>query len=206
MKWPDDFINKVICGDCTKILPEIPDGAIDAVITDPPYGIKKADWDNEYPAGLSRKLLRWSETVIVMTGQWGLQQIIDEMGASYRGAIMGFNLNGMTFSPIGFGNWIAALICGETRKRGKDAFTFTVDGKMPPHPSPKPMDYMTKLIGTTTKPGDLILDPYAGSGSTLVAAKQLGRRYIGIEISPEYCRIAEDRLRQGELFNNTGGD
>ena len=47
MKWPDDFINKVICGDCLEILPLIPDGVIDAVITDPPYGIRvKTDWKN----------------------------------------------------------------------------------------------------------------------------------------------------------------
>ena len=47
---------------------------------------------------------------------------------------------------------------------------------------------------------DLILDPFLGSGTTAVAAKQLGRKFIGIEINMDYCRIAEDRLRQEELF------
>jgi len=46
-----------------------------------------------------------------------------------------------------------------------------------------------------TKPDDLILDPFCGSGTTCVAAKMLGRRYIGIDISPEYCKIAEERLK-----------
>jgi DNA modification methylase len=49
---------------------------------------------------------------------------------------------------------------------------------------------------------DIILDPFAGSGTTCVAAKQMGRRFIGFEISQEYCAIARKRLRQEELFND----
>ena len=59
---------------------------------------------------------------------------------------------------------------------------------------------MGHFVQLHSAPGDIILDPFAGSGTTLVAAKQLGRKYIGIEINSDYCRIAEDRLRQEELF------
>jgi len=63
------------------------------------------------------------------------------------------------------------------------------------HPTEKPLDLITVFIECTTKGGDLILDPFCGSGTTCVAAKMLGRRYIGIDISPEYCEIARERLR-----------
>lgn len=53
---------------------------------------------------------------------------------------------------------------------------------------------MEQIIGAYTKPGDLILDPYMGAGSTLIAAQRLGRRAIGVELSPDYCEIAKRRL------------
>lgn len=62
------------------------------------------------------------------------------------------------------------------------------------HPTQKPIALMEQIIGAYTKPGDLILDPYMGAGSTLIAAQRLGRRAIGVELSPEYCEIAKRRL------------
>jgi site-specific DNA-methyltransferase (adenine-specific) len=68
------------------------------------------------------------------------------------------------------------------------------------HPTQKPIDLMAYLIKTYSNENDLILDPFLGSGTTAVAAKQLHRRFIGIEISERYCQIARERLRQGILF------
>lgn len=67
------------------------------------------------------------------------------------------------------------------------------------HPTQKPVELMAWCI-FVAKVADTILDPFMGSGTTLVAAKQLGRKAIGIEISEDYCRIAVERLRQ-ECFD-----
>ena len=67
------------------------------------------------------------------------------------------------------------------------------------HPTVKPADLMGRLISLHSEGQHLILDPFAGSGTTLVAAKQLGRRYIGIEIEPKYVEIARTRLAQEVL-------
>lgn len=66
------------------------------------------------------------------------------------------------------------------------------------HPTQKPEKLIAKLILAGTSPGDLVLDPFLGSGTTSVTAKKLGRRYIGIESEPQYCVWAEQRLARAE--------
>ena len=68
------------------------------------------------------------------------------------------------------------------------------------HPTQKPVRLMQELIELTTQPGQLVLDPFCGSGSTLVAARNTGRQFMGMEMSEEYARIAEQRL-VGEIFS-----
>jgi DNA modification methylase len=68
------------------------------------------------------------------------------------------------------------------------------------HPAPFPEQLANDHIISWSNPNDLVLDPMNGSGTTTKMAKKLGRNYIGIEISPEYCKIAEDRLRQEVLL------
>ena len=192
MKWPDDFINKVICGDCLEILPQIPDGVIDAVITDPPYPKLDYGWEgvdfskftmpcrqfwfwmnNEpFPVEYTAKHI-WSKSNIYI-GKCEQYETIYEVNGTKVGSVMRYGA---------INSQIAAQM-------NRDKYIN--------HPCQKPIKLMRRIIEMTD--ADLILDPFAGSGTTLVAAKQLGRRYIGIEISPEYCKIAEDRLRQGELF------
>lgn len=67
------------------------------------------------------------------------------------------------------------------------------------HPTQKPEKLLAKLILASTNKGDVILDPFLGSGSTSVTAKKLGRHYIGIEQNPQYCVWAEKRLEMAEL-------
>ena len=70
-------------------------------------------------------------------------------------------------------------------------------GERSNHPTQKKLSVMSWLVNHWSFPGNIILDPFLGSGTTAVAAKELGRRFIGIEISEEYCAIAVKRLRQG---------
>jgi DNA modification methylase len=67
------------------------------------------------------------------------------------------------------------------------------------HPTQKPVALMRWIVDRTTKPGDLVLDPYMGSGPVARACMDLGRRYIGIEIEERYCEAAARRLGQGVL-------
>ncbi len=67
------------------------------------------------------------------------------------------------------------------------------------HPNEKPVELPSLFIDCTTTAGDLVLDPFLGSGTTLVAAKQLGRRAIGVEIEEKYCEVAAKRLSQEVL-------
>ena len=62
------------------------------------------------------------------------------------------------------------------------------------HPTEKPVGLMEILIGNSTNEGDIVLEPFAGSGSTCIAAKNLGRNFIGIELDKEYCKVANERL------------
>lgn len=64
------------------------------------------------------------------------------------------------------------------------------------HPCPKPLEWMTWLVGLATESTDVVLDPFAGSGTTLRAAKDMNRRAIGIEINEGYCEIAARRMAQ----------
>ncbi len=69
------------------------------------------------------------------------------------------------------------------------------------HPCEKPLRLMQAMIEATTRPAALVLDPFAGSGTTLAAAEQIGRRWIGIELSEEYCQIARARTAQRGIFS-----
>lgn len=74
------------------------------------------------------------------------------------------------------------------------------------HQSPKPVELMMDLLRVVARSGDLIIDPFAGSGSTLLAAKRLGIRSIGIELEEVYCQTIVDRLSQGDLFDVLGNE
>ena len=98
----------------------------------------------------------------------------------------------MTRGPIGFGNWLSCVIAGKKPPMGWNCFDFVVSGIQPPHPSPKPLEYMKRLIERLDF--QTIADPFMGSGTTGVAAVRLGRSFWGVELDPDYFEIARKRI------------
>jgi len=96
------------------------------------------------------------------------------------------------------------------KEKGKDTFNFleqklmtsldhvTIGNKDSTHPTEKPLYCFKKYVRIMSNPNDIILDPFAGSGTTLVAAELLGRKWTGIEISKEYCADAENRVKEAK--------
>jgi site-specific DNA-methyltransferase (adenine-specific) len=188
----------LICGDCLDVLPGLASGSVDAVVTDPPYGCGKAEWDDLFPQKWYAEARRLAPMVVIITGSEGIKDSVPLVGADYVDTIAARNLNGMTRSAAGFGNWLAAVVAGRKPPQGVTFFEFAVRGEMPPHPSPKPIEFMRKLVARLCKPGQTILDPFMGSGQTGIAAVELGCNFIGIEKDPHYFAIAQRRIEQAQ--------
>lgn len=90
------------------------------------------------------------------------------------------------------------LTCADTGMRS-NVWCVAVGGEASDHPAPMPETLARDVIATWSNHGDLVLDPFSGSGTTAKAAKELGRMFLGLEINPEYCAIAERRIAQQVL-------
>ncbi len=186
------------CGDCREVLPTLPDGFADLCATDPPYGVnfRGEAWDAEIPDWLP-EARRVARAVLFTTGTttlWDYPRpdwVLDwQRPASNSRSCLG-----------GFSHWSPVLVYGEV-KFPVDCFRLHAcavgdahkrEGIA--HPSPKPVALFRWLLEHASRPGDLTLDPFAGSGSSLVAAKQMGRRAVGVEIDERHCESAARRLR-----------
>jgi len=189
-------INKIIHGDCLKVMKEWPDNCVDLVLTDPPYGLDFLgnDWDKTIPNWIEMARRLSSKTIFTTapTTLWNYPQpdwvcCWHRKHASSRMKTGGFNL------------WTPIIIYGDI-KMPTDFYethfgTYWREHKKIEHSSPKPIELFVWLIDKSSEFNNIILDPFCGSGTTCVAAKMLGRRYIGIDISEKYCEIARKRLK-----------
>lgn len=188
-------VNAVYHVDALTLLRAIPTGSVDAIITDPPYGIGKAAWDSVIPLDWIHEAWRVTSRIIVMTGNPELIEVGAVIGKVQNVVVMHAR-NGMTRSKTGFANWFPALICGDwiwEARQNYIPFNVSITEKIK-HPSPKPLAAMRKLIEKYTRPDWLILDPFMGSGTTLVAAQEQGRQFIGCDIDLDYAAEARRRL------------
>ena len=195
LTWPDDYINKVLNMDCLEVMRDIKDFSEVVIITDPPY----PDYHTElygYEDGIinflkdipCKQLVFWSSKVDFPLDYTAIHIWNKKTGVGSMYERI-FERNGGEAYRV----FDAYLLNSTVAANYNHEIFFN-------HPSQKPLKLMSKLIEEYSEPNSIIIDPFAGSGSTLVAAKQLGRNYIGIEISPKYVAIANERLRQDILL------
>jgi DNA modification methylase len=207
-------------GDCREVLPTLEVGSIDLVLTDPPYGI------NERTDRKARKRGALAECND-FPPIYGDDEPYDPAPVLRFSRVVLFGANHFTDRLPPSPSWIVwDKRAGLTSKRG-DAFNDNGDAEMAwtnlggpvrvishlwmgmlkdsernerrVHPTQKPVALFYRIIQEHTSEGDLILDPYMGSGPVVRAARDLGRRCIGVELSEAYCEIAAKRLRQSVL-------
>lgn len=234
--------------DCLEAMQRIPDGSVDMVLTDPPYGTTACKWDSVIPfEPMWEQLKRVTKQngAIVMTAS---QPFTSALGASQISIlkygwcwqktratghlnakkmpmkdvedVLVFYLRQPTYNPQGttrmnkvrknsashiargVTSGATSVVSGGitskeyTQKTGnypRQVLRFASEGKTV-HPTQKPVALMEYLIKTYTNEGETVLDFTMGSGTTGVACANTGRKFIGIELDPEYFAIAEKRI------------
>jgi len=210
------FSNRLLHGDCIEVLSRMAPSSVDFVLTDPPYLVNYSSRDGRrvpnddnsdwvMPAFQEiYRVLRWNRFCVCFYG-W---HKVDQFLSAWRAA--GFRVAGhLTFVKryasaeryLRYQHENAYLLAkGNPDKPVRtipDVLEWNYSGNHL-HPTQKPVCALTPLIDSFSNPGDIVLDPFCGSGSTLVAAKQQRRRFVGIELSERYFALAQERLRDLE--------
>ena len=197
---------RLILGDCLEVMPTL--GPVDAVVTDPPYGIKADEnpvrgskkhkqkgWDREKPGkAVFAHILRIGKTQVV----WGGNYFTEFLPASMRWLVWDKMQGDFSLADCEFA-WTSQDAAARMFRYSRGAALR--DGRV--HPTQKPVALMEWCLGFLPD-AVTILDPFMGSGTTLVACQKLGRHGIGIEIDPDYfdiaCRRVDEAARQPDLF------
>jgi len=219
---PKSFpVDKVIHGDCKQVLRQLPDACADMVLTDPPYLVRYKDRggrqvpndDNSrwiFPAFSELYRVLKPDRYCLSFYGWGR---VDKVLSIWKEC---------GFRPVGHFVWVKryASCMRHTRMKHEQAYLLAKGNpafpKEPPsdvlewvytgnrfHPTQKPVSGLVPLIRAFTKPNDLVLDPFAGSGSTGVAARHCNRRYLLIEQDAGYHRAACQRLTINSAWNKS---
>jgi site-specific DNA-methyltransferase (adenine-specific) len=185
----------------------MPDKSVEIVITDPPYGINigrqgfigrggrqftRKAWDVAIPSkDYFDEMRRVSRKQIIWGGNYFSHYL-----PSSRCWLVWWKNDGLATGcfadcELAWTSFDKVAQVFNSRWRG---FVRDSREERVAHPTQKALQVMKWCVDSFTSPGDTILDPFLGSGTTAVAAKQLGRRYIGVERDPEYITIARSRL------------
>ncbi len=239
----DNWLDKIICGDCLDIMKKMPDNSIDLVVTSPPYNLKNSTgngmkdgrggkWANaalqkgyshyddnmpheeyvEWQRNCLTEMFRLikDDGAIFYNHKWrvqdGLLQDRQDIvsGFPVRQIIVWKRKGGINFNPGYFlpTYEVIYLIAKPDFKLSAkangvgDVWEFTQEMKNG-HPAPFPVALIDRIIGSTE--AQVVLDPFMGSGTTAVVAMGLKRHYVGIELSPDYCEMAEKRIAKNKV-------
>lgn len=214
---------RLYLGDCLEVMRTMPDGCVDAVITDPPYGVAYVSNMRKVSFGaMASDDITNAAWLVFMVGlmkpsaaiycfsRWDVlgiwKSLFEFFGLSVKNCIVwDKELFGMgdlqgAFAPthemILFASRGRHIIRGG---RSADVIRTRRVGSKRDHPTEKPIELMKQLILKSTDPGDTVLDPFCGSGTTGVACVETGRNFIGIEIDPGYFAVAERRIATAQL-------
>ncbi|HBC0039878.1 TPA: DNA methylase [Salmonella enterica] len=205
-------MSRLILGNCVDIMAGFPDRAVDFILTDPPYLVGFRDRSGRSIAGdrtdewlqpACNQMYRVLKKDALMLSFYGWNRV-DRFMAAWKQA--GFSVVGhlvftKTYSSksayVGYRHECAYILAkgrpALPQNPLPDVLPFPYIGN-PLHPTQKPVEALQPLIESFSAPGAIILDPFAGSASTCVAALQAGRRYIGIELMEQYHRTGQQRL------------
>lgn len=216
MKPIETFLNHVYHGDCIRLLDEVPDGSVDLVVTDPPYLVRYRSRDGQTlqnsdhfcwlrpafaqiarvlkPDRFCISFCEWSQADMFLTAWKGL-------GLHPVGHLVWVKPYASATRFLKYRHEEAYLLAKGHPKLPKeplpDVLPWEYTGNEQ-HPAQKPVKALEPLIRVFSKPGDVVLDPFMGSGSTLMAARRLERKVIGVEIDREYYENALKRLKVAE--------
>lgn len=189
-------------GDCFELLPEI--GTVDAVITDPPFASMSSAQVVSALTACVEKARRW----VLATVEWRHATELESLGSLVRLGVWVKPNGAPQFTGDRPGTGWEAIAClhrpGKKRWNGGGHHAVWICDKVSSdHPTGKPLALVSKWVRQFTDEGETILDPFMGSGTTGVAALRHGRKFVGIEIDPNYFEIACERIdaeqRQGFL-------
>ena len=212
-------MNKIILGDCLEEMKDIEDISIDLVVTDPPYGINlkpqrveakfhkkfiEGDDNLEWVDTFSNELFRISKNAVYVFCSYQkydvFKQSLESAGFTIKNCIvwdkMWFGM-GNNYRP----NHEFIILAVKTKFKTKSNNLENIlrfrrlSGQKMVHPTEKPVPLLEVLIRESSEEQDLVLDPFAGSGTTGVACKNLNRKYILIEKEKEYNDIIKERLK-----------
>ncbi len=219
-----DYIEQ---GDCLELMKQIPDGSVDLILTDPPYGINLTpqrtegkfkntvvlnDDNLDWLDGCVDELYRISKNVVCAFCGW---QKIDVFKQSFEKRFIVKNILVWDKDWFGMGNnyrpnYELCLLCCKTNvtTKSNNKSNILKYRRLSPtkmlHSCEKPIPLLEDLITELTNENDVVLDPFMGSGSTCVAAVNTNRHYIGFELDEKYFDIACQRLDEAEerMMNN----
>lgn len=197
-------------GDCLEFMKKIPDKHIDLIVTDPPYGKRADKGTNGFGAAKNRRysggwdakrppkeyfdeMFRIAKNVVIFGGNY-----FADMLPQQNCWIFWDKKGDIAFqNPFADGELIYTTFKKPVKRIVFKQQGFITDSKDKRyHPTQKPSELVQMLVESYTQPGDLICDPFMGSGTTGVACMNTGRRFIGFEIDAAYFEIADRRISE----------